>query len=87
MKNKRTLTTIGRYERSFAKPPRKPVLRLYVSGGASASRRAIESVKALFDPQLKGRYQLKVFDASRWPECHVSEFGGKSEPAKRAAVV
>lgn len=43
-------------------------LRLYVTGGSTHSRRAIENTKRLCEEHLKGRYDLEVIDLYQQPE-------------------
>lgn len=43
-------------------------LRLYVTGGAPHSLRAIENTKQLCEAHLKGRYDLEVVDLYQQPE-------------------
>jgi circadian clock protein KaiB len=43
------------------------VLRLYVAGMTSRAGRAIESVRAIFNEHLKGRYDLEVIDVYQQP--------------------
>lgn len=43
------------------------VLRLYVTGASSVSRRAIERVRHLCETKLKGRYELEVIDIYQRP--------------------
>lgn len=43
-------------------------LRLYVTGGAPHSQRAIENTKRLCETHLKGRYDLEVIDLYQQPE-------------------
>jgi circadian clock protein KaiB len=45
-----------------AAPPRRYVLRLYVTGMTARSARAIASIRALCEEHLKGRYRLQVVD-------------------------
>lgn len=44
------------------------VLRLYLAGATRRSARAIETVKALCEQNLKGRYELEVVDLYQQPE-------------------
>ena len=43
-------------------------LRLYVTGGSTHSRRAIENIKRLCEEHLKGGYDLEVIDLYQQPE-------------------
>lgn len=43
-------------------------LRLYVTGGAPHSLRAIENTKRLCETHLQGRYDLEVVDLYQQPE-------------------
>jgi circadian clock protein KaiB len=49
------------------RPPRRYLLRLYVTGATPASRRAIENAKALCQEHLAGRFRLEVFDIYQMP--------------------
>ncbi len=44
------------------------MLRLYIAGTTVASSRLVESVHALCDAHLKGRYELTVVDVFQQPE-------------------
>lgn len=44
------------------------VLSLYVTGSSRRSLKAIESIKALCDQHLKGRYELEVVDLYQQPQ-------------------
>ena len=44
------------------------VLRLYLTGATRRSARALETVKALCEQHLKGRYELEVVDLYQQPE-------------------
>lgn len=44
------------------------VLRLYISGSAPRSARAIENIRALCEERLRGRYGLEVIDIYQHPE-------------------
>lgn len=44
------------------------VLRLFVSGTTPRSLQAIESVRALCDEHLAGRYEIQVIDVYQRPE-------------------
>lgn len=48
-------------------------LELYVSGDTFVSQRAIESVRALCEEELNGRYDLGIIDLQEEPEKAVSE--------------
>lgn len=43
-------------------------LRLFVTGGAPHSQRAIENTKRMCEAHLKGRYDLEVIDLYQQPE-------------------
>ncbi len=42
-------------------------LRLYVTGATPKSQRAIDSIKAICEEHLKGRYELEVIDIYQQP--------------------
>jgi len=44
------------------------ILRLYLTGATERSARAVETVKALCEQHLKGRYELEVVDLYQQPE-------------------
>jgi circadian clock protein KaiB len=46
----------------------KYLLRLYVSGTTPRSLQAIESVRAICDEHLAGRYEIQVIDVYQKPE-------------------
>ena len=48
-------------------------LEMYVSGDTFVSQRAIESVKALCEEELKDRYALDIVDLQKNPEKAVSD--------------
>jgi circadian clock protein KaiB len=48
-------------------PADKYVLRLYVTGLTPRSTRAIESVRAVCEQHLKGRYDLEIVDVYQQP--------------------
>jgi len=63
--------------RGFARSDRGPkkgryIFRLYVAGLTPASLQAIESVKALCDRRLRGRYELEIVDISQQPRLAAS---------------
>ncbi len=45
----------------------KLVLRLYVTGMTTRSKRAIQNIKKICEDHLKGRYELEVIDVYREP--------------------
>jgi len=59
-------------EETLAPCPKEPKerikLRLYVTGASARSGRAIESVKALCERYLGGRYDLEVVDIYQQPD-------------------
>ncbi len=48
--------------------PQRFVLRLYVSGLSTRSRRAIDNVQRLCEAHLPGRYELQIIDIYQQPE-------------------
>ncbi len=44
------------------------VLRLYVTGLTPRSTQAIDTIKAICEEELKGRYNLEVIDLAKQPE-------------------
>lgn len=44
------------------------VLRLFVSGNTTRSRRAVEAIQAICERYLAGRYELEVVDLHQSPE-------------------
>ena len=50
-----------------ASAERRYVLRLYVAGPTPRSNEAIESVRAICDENLEGRYELEVIDIYQIP--------------------
>ncbi len=46
---------------------RKYVLRLYVTGATSSSRRAILNINSICSEHLKGKYDLEVIDIHQKP--------------------
>jgi circadian clock protein KaiB len=42
--------------------------RLYVTGNAPSSRRAIQNLRSLCESELQGRYELEVIDVLKHPE-------------------
>lgn len=47
---------------------RRYVLRLFVAGMTSRSRRAIENIRAICEARLPGRYDLLVIDVFQQPD-------------------
>lgn len=56
-----------------ALPPDRYRLRLYITGNRPCSRRAIETVRAICEQHLKGRYDLEVVDLYEAPERALAE--------------
>ncbi len=50
-----------------ARPPGKPILRLYVAGATDRSRQAILRARELCEAELKGNYELEVIDVYQQP--------------------
>jgi circadian clock protein KaiB len=48
-------------------PSQHYVLRLYVTGASSLSRRAIVNIKAICAEHLKGRFELEIVDIYQKP--------------------
>ncbi len=66
---KKTTLSNGRVlsKKANAAAQQKYVLRLYVAGISSQSRRAIENVTCLCEENLKGRYELQIIDMYQQP--------------------
>jgi circadian clock protein KaiB len=45
----------------------KILLRLYITGAATKSMRAVENIKSICEYYLKGQYELEVIDIYRQP--------------------
>ena len=63
----------GKTARALAAAARKSdtdryVLRLYVTGLTQRSTRAVETVRAICETHLHGRYELEVIDVYQQPE-------------------
>jgi circadian clock protein KaiB len=56
-----------------SKPAEHYVLRLYVTGMTSASRRAITNIKQICEEHLQGRYELEVIDIYQQPTLAAGE--------------
>lgn len=57
------------YEEAVSRPGQaRYVLRLYVTGSTPRSLRAVESIKAICEEQLRGRYDLEIIDVYQQPE-------------------
>lgn len=54
-------------ESGGADPAERVVLRLYVTGGAARSARAIRNVRLFCETHLLGRYELQVIDLYQQP--------------------
>ncbi|HET7893516.1 MAG TPA: circadian clock KaiB family protein [Candidatus Sulfotelmatobacter sp.] len=50
-----------------ARPNKKYVLRLYVTGATSSSRRAILNINSICSEHLRGKYDLEVIDIHQKP--------------------
>ena len=55
-------------KRTSKKAGETQYLRLYVTGGAPHSQRAIENTKRMCEAHLQGRYDLEVIDLYQQPE-------------------
>ncbi len=60
-------TTLKKFERASRQPPRRYVLRLYVTGMTAKSIRAIENLKQICEEFLQGRYDLEIIDIYQHP--------------------
>ena len=68
MKQKKLKDSAAEFERRLKKTGKeKYVLRLYVAGMTTKSKRAIQSVKQICDEHLKDRCDLEVIDVFRHP--------------------
>jgi circadian clock protein KaiB len=69
MHPKRMAETKAEFERSLkaARPQDRYVLRLYVTGMTPRSTAAIQSIKAICEEHLQGRYELEVVDVYKHP--------------------
>jgi circadian clock protein KaiB len=56
-----------------AGPAQSYVLRLYVTGSTPHSLRAVQSIKAICEEELHGRYELEVIDIYQQPELAARE--------------
>lgn len=54
-------------------PPRKYVLKLYVTGQTANSVRAIENLKEILENDFKGLYDLEIIDIIKKPHLAESE--------------
>ncbi len=61
------MTAAGFEEAIAAHPTERFVLRLYITGMTARSQRAVESLKALCDQHLSGRYDLEIIDIYQQP--------------------
>jgi circadian clock protein KaiB len=53
--------------RGAANSPQRYVLRLYVTGSTPRSSQAIQTIRALCEEHLQGRYELEVIDIYQQP--------------------
>lgn len=68
LKKKRKKSTTKSFELELQKSAKKKyLLRLYVTGINSISKRAIVNLKRICDQHLKGRYDLEVIDIYQYP--------------------
>ncbi len=68
MKKEKTKTSTAAFERRLkAANKQKYLLRLYVAGMTTKSKRAIQSIKEICDQHLHGRYELEVVDVFQQP--------------------
>ena len=68
MKQKKLKDSAAEFEQRVRKTGKeKYVLRLYVAGMTTKSKRAIQSVKQICDEHLKDRCDLEVIDVFRQP--------------------
>ncbi|MBI5531341.1 MAG: thiol-disulfide isomerase [Deltaproteobacteria bacterium] len=59
--------TQRRLEKASVQTAQRYLLRLYITGTTPASSRAIESVRAICEEHLYGRYELEVIDIYQMP--------------------
>jgi circadian clock protein KaiB len=68
MKETKLKDSAAEFERTLRKTGKeKYVLRLYVAGMTTKSKRAIQSIKQICEEHLKDRYELEVADVFRQP--------------------
>jgi circadian clock protein KaiB len=64
------INRLADFERTIARAAQSParyVLRLYVTGSTPRSSKAIQSIRALCEEHLEGRYDLEVIDIYQQP--------------------
>ena len=68
--DQQVVDSTAEFERALehAQDERQYVLRLYVTGTTTRSRRAIENLRRLSEEYLHGRYRLEVIDIYQHPE-------------------
>jgi len=69
-RNKAPIDHVGDFENALkeaATSRERYVLRLYVTGSTPRSSRAIQSIRALCETHLSGRYDLEVIDIHQQP--------------------
>ena len=69
-KRKRVVDQVEAFEHALkeaATSQQRYVLRLYVTGSTPRSSRAIQSIRALCEAHLSGRYDLEVIDIHQQP--------------------
>jgi circadian clock protein KaiB len=68
MKQKNLKDSAAEFERTLRKTKKeKYLLRLYVAGMTTKSKRAIQNVKQICEEHLKDRFELEVIDVFRQP--------------------
>lgn len=70
---KRRVSVAEYEEAALGAPAQVYVLRLFVSGGTSASVEAIENTTRICEEYLPGRYELEVIDIYQQPAAVASE--------------
>ena len=71
---KKTEESLTKFERAAAEREEQVyVLRLYVSGVAPRSQRALNNLKRICEKYLAGRYRLEVVDIYQQPQKAVAE--------------
>lgn len=73
MKRSRPTRRAAAAEPPKAAPGQRYQLRLFVTGLTPRSVRAIESIKALCEEHLTGRYELSIVDIYQQPELAIQE--------------
>jgi circadian clock protein KaiB len=75
MKRRKPADHTKAFEKALASQPpaERYVLRLFVTGATPNSLHAIQSIRAICEEKLQGRYDLEVIDIRQHPELAKSE--------------